>query len=267
MDKISSELYKKFKACECCNVSSINRDLVVKSFKSIYTAMFLNFYKTSYKEEDVYFELNEAKNLMYKSFKDFNIDLKDKIDEFFNKIPSIKDSLDLDLKAIYEGDPASNSFAEIVLTSLPFYAIAAYRIGHELYNLDFKFTARVLGEYAHSKSGIDINSGAKIGKSFFIDHGTGIVIGETTIIGNNVKIYQGVTLGALSLKEGRALKNTKRHPTIEDNVTIYSNTSILGGDTIIGANSVIGSNAFIVNSVPKNSTVMVKRNDIQIKTK
>ena len=184
-----------------------------------------------------------------------NEDLFDKLNEFINELPHIKDLLIDDVKALYEGDPSANSYCEVVLTYPGFVAISAYRIAHKLYTQDLKFPARVISEYAHSRTGIDINPGAVIGKSFFIDHGTGIVIGETSIIGDNVKIYQGVTLGAISLKDGRELKNKKRHPTIMNNVTIYSGSSIFGGNTVIGNNVVIGSNCEIKSSIKDNSVV------------
>jgi len=141
-----------------------------------------------------------------------------------------------------------------------------YRIAHELYLLSVPLIPRIMSEYAHSATGIDIHPGAAIGKYFFIDHGTGIVIGETTIIGDNVKLYQGVTLGALSTKGGQSIKGVKRHPTISDNVTIYSGASILGGDTIIGEGVVIGGNAFVIRSVPENTRVSVKNPELQFKS-
>ena len=140
-----------------------------------------------------------------------------------------------------------------------------YRIAHELYTQDVPFLPRIMTEYAHSRTGIDINSGAKIGEYFFIDHGTGVVVGETTEIGNNVKLYQGVTLGALSTRKGQQLSGVKRHPTIEDNVTIYSNSSVLGGETVIGENTIIGGNTFITESIPANSKVSAKSPELVIK--
>ena len=148
---------------------------------------------------------------------------------------------------------------EIIFSYPGVFAIFVYRIAHEFYIRSVPYIPRIMTEYAHAKTGIDIHSGADIGECFFIDHGTGIVIGETTIIGNNVKLYQGVTLGGLSTRGGQKLSGTKRHPTIEDNVTIYSNASILGGDTVIGKNSVIGGNTFITESVPENSRVSFQK--------
>ncbi|MCD8036471.1 MAG: serine O-acetyltransferase [Clostridiales bacterium] len=191
----------------------------------------------------------------------------DKIcDEFINELPSLQEMLLKDVTANFEGDPAASSKSEIVLSYPGFYAIFVYRIAHELYKRKVLFVPRMMTEYAHGKTGIDINPGAEIGEYFFIDHGTGIVIGETTNIGNNVKIYQGVTLGALSPRKGQSLSGVKRHPTVEDNVTIYSNTSVLGGDTVIGENSVLGGNLFITSSVEKNSYVSMKAPELIIRT-
>ncbi len=174
---------------------------------------------------------------------------------FLSKIPAIRAVLDTDLEAFYDGDPAAFNKDEIIYAYPGFKAISIFRLAHELYELKVPILPRIMTEYAHGETGIDINPGASIDKYFFIDHGTGIVIGETTVIGQHVKIYQGVTLGALSLRDGQRLKNTKRHPTIEDNVTIYSNASILGGETVIGHDSTIGGNTFITKSVEPGSFV------------
>lgn len=194
----------------------------------------------------------------------------DKIDEicseFIDEIPNIQNKLIKDITANFEGDPAATSKAEIILSYPGFYAIFVYRFAHELYKRNVPFIPRMMTEHAHSKTGIDINPGAEIGEYFFIDHGTGIVIGETTTIGNNVKIYQGVTLGALSPRKGQVLSGVKRHPTVEDNVTIYANSTILGGDTVIGENSVIGGNSFVTESVDKNSYVSIKAPELIIRT-
>ena len=182
--------------------------------------------------------------------------------EFLQKIPQIREYLDTDLEAFFDGDPAAESRDEIILCYPGFYAITVYRMAHELYLMNVPMLPRIMTEYAHTQTGIDINPGATIGKYFFIDHGTGIVIGETTWIGEHVKIYQGVTLGALSTRGGRKLQNKKRHPTIEDNVTIYSGASILGGDTVIGRGSVIGGNVFITSSVDMETRVSVKDQEL-----
>jgi serine O-acetyltransferase len=169
------------------------------------------------------------------------------------KLPAISKKLNLDARAIAEADPAANSIEEVYLSYPGFYAIAIYRLSHELYLSNFPLVPRLMTEYAHKLTGVDINPGAQIGESFFIDHATGVVIGETAVIHDHVKIYQGVTLGALAVR--RDLRHAKRHPTIEENVTIYANATILGGSTVIGANSIIGGNAWLTHSVPENSIV------------
>ncbi len=185
---------------------------------------------------------------------------------FFEKIPTIREYIETDLKAAYDGDPAAGCFDEIILAYPGLRAITVYRIAHELYKLMVPVLPRLMTEYAHSETGIDIHPGAEIGKFFFIDHGTGIVIGETSIIGTNVQIYQGVTIGALSTRGGQKLSGKKRHPTICDNVTIYANASILGGDTVIGENTVIGGNAFITTSIDANTRVSMKNLEMEYKT-
>lgn len=182
--------------------------------------------------------------------------------EFMKKIPKIREYIETDVQAAFDGDPAAYNREEIVVTYPGFYAIVTNRIAHELNLLGVPLIPRIMTEHAHSLTGIDIHPGATIGKYFFIDHGTGIVIGETTVIGDNVKIYQGVTLGALSTRGGQKLKNVKRHPTIEDNVTIYSGATILGGDTVIGKGVVIGGNTFITSSVLEGTKVSVKRQEL-----
>lgn len=176
--------------------------------------------------------------------------------QFLGKIDQVREVLATDVDAAYDGDPAAYSKDEIIYSYPGLYAIMVYRYAHELYELDVPLIPRIMTEHAHNLTGIDIHPGAKIGKYFFIDHGTGIVIGETTVIGEHVKIYQGVTLGGLSTSAGQLLKGVKRHPTIEDNVTIYSGASILGGESIIGHDVTIGSNAFVTKSVPANSRVV-----------
>lgn len=172
---------------------------------------------------------------------------------FFQRLPQIYEKLWLDAEAIFQGDPAAESIEEVILAYPGFHATAVYRIANEFYRQSVPLFPRLLAEYAHSSTSIDIHPGAMIGERFCIDHGTGIVIGETTAIGSNVKIYQGVTLGALSVK--KSLAETKRHPTIEDNVIIYSNATILGGQTVIGADSVIGGNVWLTQSIPPHSLV------------
>ncbi len=182
---------------------------------------------------------------------------------FFEKIPKIREYIETDVQAAFEGDPAAYNKTEIIYSYPGLFAIFVNRIAHELHLLKVPMIPRIMTEYAHSRTGIDIHPGASIGKYFFIDHGTGIVIGETTIIGNHVKIYQGVTLGALSTRGGQSLKNKKRHPTIEDNATICSGASILGGETIVGKGAVIGGNAFITKSVPAGAKVSIKNQELR----
>jgi serine O-acetyltransferase len=177
--------------------------------------------------------------------------------EFLLRLPAIRALLATDVDASFDGDPAASSKEEIILSYPSIYAIMVNRLAHELYSLRVPLIPRMMTEHAHSLTGIDMHPGATLGHHFFIDHGTGIVVGETTIIGNYVKIYQGVTLGALSTRGGQALRHVKRHPTIEDKVTIYSGASIFGGETVIGESSVIGSNAFITRSVPPCTKVNI----------
>ena len=214
--------------------------------------------------DDIYSQLREeiAKSLLQKSSKRqhaLSVEIADTVTlEILEKIPKIRKLLIGDVEAAYEGDPAAASYDEIILSYPCIEAIATYRIAHELYLRKIPLIPRIMSEHAHSRTGIDIHPGAKIGTQFFIDHGTGVVIGETTVIGNNVKLYQGVTLGALSFKKdngGRLLKGGKRHPTIEDNVVIYSGTTVLGGETKIGHDSVIGANVWITGTVPPLSKV------------
>lgn len=186
---------------------------------------------------------------------------------FFESLPKVRAMVQTDLQAAYDGDPAATGMAEIIFAYPGLFAITVYRLAHVLYTLNVPMLPRIMTEYAHGVTGIDIHPGATIGNYFFIDHGTGIVIGETTVIGDNVKIYQGVTLGGLSTRGGQSLRGKRRHPTIEDNVTIYANASILGGDTVIGKGCVIGANSFITKSVPACTTVTLKNQEIQMKTR
>lgn len=183
---------------------------------------------------------------------------------FISRLPDIQKMMLMDVQAGFDGDPASQSKEDIIFSYPGLFAIFVYRLAHELYVRKVPFIPRIMTEYAHGKTGIDINSGATIGKYFFIDHGTGIVIGETTQIGDYVKLYQGVTLGALSTRKGQELAGVKRHPTIEDRVTIYANSTILGGETVIGHDSVIGGNTFITQSIPAHSRVSFTAPELSI---
>ena len=183
--------------------------------------------------------------------------------DFLKRIPKIRELIETDVQAAFDGDPAAYSRDEIIYSYPGLFAILTNRIAHELFLLGVPLIPRIMTEHAHSRTGIDIHPGASIGKYFFIDHGTGIVIGETTEIGSNVKIYQGVTLGALSTRGGQTLRGKKRHPTIMDNVTIYSGASILGGNTVVGKDVVIGGNAFITSSIPDGAKVSVKVQELR----
>jgi len=187
---------------------------------------------------------------------------------FLERIPELRESMALDVEAAFDGDPAAKSFDEIIFCYPGLEAITVQRLAHQLYDLDVPLIPRILSEWAHSRTGIDIHPGAKIGPSFFIDHGTGVVIGETCEIAANVKIYQGVTLGALSFpkdSEGNVVRGTKRHPTIEEGVVIYASATVLGGDTVIGANSVIGAGVSLYESVPANTIVTINKPDLRFR--
>ena len=192
---------------------------------------------------------------------------EDVTEHLLEQLPKIREHLKGDVGAAFDGDPAAKSYEEIVISYPCIIAIATYRIAHELYLKDVPLIPRIMSECAHSKTGIDIHPGAKIGNNFFIDHGTGVVIGETTVIGNNVKLYQGTTLGAMSFpkdERGRIIKGGKRHPTIEDNVTVYAEATILG-DVTIGAGSIVGGNVWIKESVPAGVTVSSPQTDLVYK--
>ena len=249
--------YKKEEANDVC---LIDEKLVERLINVLRGVIFPKYF---YCSED---PLEEAKSLLEQlicscSSQGFKSEI---IDVFLAKLPIVDELLKQDIEAFVLGDPAANSEAEIILCYPGLFAILVYRLAHELALLNVPILPRLMSEYAHSKTGIDINPNAVIGHHFFIDHGTGIVIGETTTIGNYVKIYQGVTLGALSLRDGSKLKGTKRHPTILDYVTIYSSASIFGGETIIGPNVTIGSNAYITSSVEANTVITKsgKRNKV-----
>lgn len=185
-------------------------------------------------------------------------------DDFTSAIPKLFCNLEKDACAILENDPAAKDLSEVYLAYPGFFAIAVFRMAKEFYNLKLPLIPRLMTEYAHEKTGIDIHPGAEIGEAFFIDHGTGVVIGETSVIKDRVKIYQGVTLGALSVK--KEFQNTKRHPTIESNVTIYANATILGGNTVIGSNSIIGGNSWLTSSVPNNS-IVTNKHEVEVISK
>lgn len=262
-----------------------NKDDIVKIIAQIQNMIFPGYYKNknyriytvrnnlSMQLEDVLYNLSKQISIVLKYLPEYEKkDEKDLLCEaeqlslqFLDKITKIRELIQTDLEAAFDGDPAAFNKPEIIFSYPGLYAIMVNRIAHELYLLGVPLIPRIMTEYAHSKTGIDIHPGATLGRYFFIDHGTGIVIGETTEIGDNVKIYQGVTLGALSTREGQKLHGKKRHPTIEDNVTIYSGASILGGNTVIGHDSVIGGNAFITTSIPSNTRVSIKNQELEYK--
>jgi len=217
--------------------------------------------------EDVMYNLNREIRLVFQNEGMENAE--EKAQEvclaFFDEIPRIRALVQTDVQAAYDGDPAATSKDEVIFCYPGLFAITVYRLAHVLYALGVPMIPRIMSEHAHGITGIDIHPGATVGDYFFIDHGTGIVIGETTVIGSHVKIYQGVTLGGLTTRGGQSLRGKKRHPTIEDNVTIYAGASVLGGETVIGRDCVIGSNAFITKSVPACTTVSMKMQELQYK--
>lgn len=220
--------------------------------------------------EDVLYNLSKQISIVIKYLPEYSgKDEKELMHEgeritllFLDKLTYIRQMIQTDLQAAYDGDPAAFNKPEIIFSYPGLFAIMVNRIAHELYLLNVPLIPRIMTEYAHTQTGIDIHPGATLGRYFFIDHGTGIVIGETAVIGDYVKVYQGVTIGALSTRGGQKLSGRKRHPTIEDNVTIYAGASILGGDTVIGHDSVIGGNAFITTSIPANTRVSIKNQEL-----
>lgn len=249
----------------------MTKNLIIQSISSLKRNFSINYgIKTKVEEftEKLFYTLFDSNALLDQSvdeleilFKEISLiackkpkELCDSVwEQFLEKLPSVLEKLNKDAEYILENDPASNSIDEVYLAYPGFYAIAIYRLSHELYLLDMLLFSRLMSEYAHQITGTDIHAGATIASPFFIDHATGIVIGETTIIEKHVKLYQGVTLGALSVSKD--MKNSKRHPTVEKNVCIYANATILGGETTIGKNSVIGGNTWITKSIPEKSLV------------
>lgn len=241
-----------------------NRKEIISIIKSVQALLFPSTYNDENKNEELI--LNELKEKLKTQLEiSFNYEERDCCDyecitsKFLDSLIEVKKTLLTDIDAIYNGDPACKSKEEVLICYPGFYAISIYRIAHELVKLNIPYIPRIMSEFAHEKTGIDINPGAIIGNYFCIDHGTGIVIGETAIIGNNVKLYQGVTIGAKSFAlddNGHPIKGGKRHPTILNNVIIYANATILGGDTIIGNNVIIGGNTFITHSVKDNEKII-----------
>ena len=264
-DEFTNEFLNKRQAHACTN--SLKAE-AVNYLHELIDFLFPHFSKKDYSDsEDVLANLQLLKRNLVELIKQLNGNTPQNASEiadlFINKIPEIHSKLWNDAQAIHSGDPASESIDEVILAYPGFMAIVIYRLSHELYLLKVPIIPRIMSEHAHQITGIDIHPGASIGSPFFIDHGTGIVIGETTVIGKNVKIYQGVTLGALSVD--KSLAQTKRHPTIEDDVIIYSQAVILGGSTVIGKNSVIGGNSWVTQSIPPDS-VVYNKSEVRIKT-
>lgn len=237
-------------------------DTAARMFPGQFTAYLLNdFYDRMKKQVEIAF-LYADQNMEKKEAEEKSENI---CSNFFRQLPEVQKRLLKDVQAGFDGDPAAKSREEIISSYPGLFAIYVYRLAHILYKDKVPYIPRIMTEYAHGKTGIDINPGAEIGDYFFIDHGTGVVIGETTEIGNNVKLYQGVTLGALSTRQGQQLADVKRHPTIRDNVTIYSNSTVLGGETVIGENTIIGGNTFITSSIPANTKVSAKSPELVIK--
>lgn len=250
-----------------------NRDVIIQIIKNLQKVFFPAYFGgdtvsqvsaetfVEYLLGEIFTDLREQVHLALSNTMEDPVELDARTDavceRFFKNLPEIQNILMKDVAANYEGDPAAGSKEEVIFSYPGLYAIFVYRVAHELYECKVPLIPRIMTEYAHGATGIDINPGATIGEYFFIDHGTGIVIGETTIIGNHVKLYQGVTLGALSPRGGHSVVG-KRHPTVEDNATIYSGASILGGETVIGANSVIGGNSFLTESVSANTKASIE---------
>lgn len=249
-----SQLYQQHEECPTCPspklITQFFDDLLETLFPEIAMRTFRSKKELSIHLQKLELTLDE---LLTRNPMGSKPDLVETAQHFFRQLPDIHASIWQDIRATYEGDPAAKSISEIIRTYPGFYAIAAYRIAHALHLLGVKIIPRIITEHAHSRTGIDIHPGARIGMHFCIDHGTGVVIGETTVIGDRVKIYQGVTLGALSVDKQDA--EIKRHPTIQDDVVIYAGATILGGDTVIGAGTIVGGNVWITKSLPPNSKV------------
>lgn len=251
------KLYTAHTKCPACPPSAV----VAAFFDELLAVLFPDFSKRNFASpNELELHLKELKMqlglLLIKSPQQEPLNGEQLATDFFDVLPLLHAKLSQDVQAMFEGDPAAKSPNEVIRTYPGFYAIAAYRVAHELHKMNVQVIPRMIAEHAHSKTGIDIHPGAKIGDSFCIDHGTGIVIGETTTIGNEVKLYQGVTLGALSVSKADAEK--KRHPTIEDRVTIYAGATILGGDTVIGHDSIVGGNVWITRSIPPHTKIVYR---------
>lgn len=250
MDKVFlNKIFQAHRACSDCP----SPEIVSQFFRELLGTLFPDFSRKPFaSSEELELHVDELKlqlgQILFKKPNKGALNWETVSTSFFESLPMIHTRLMQDVEAMYEGDPAAKTPHEVIRTYPGFYAIAAYRIAHELHKLGVQIIPRIITEHAHSRTGIDIHPGASIAEHFCIDHGTGIVIGETTIIGKRVKIYQGVTLGALSVNKEDAVK--KRHPTIEDNAILYAGATILGGETIIGHNSIVGGNVWVTKSIP-----------------
>lgn len=263
-----NKIITKLKREKFNNNFYIDKEEIKKLINEIRKIIFPNFFEKIKDNEEKYYlnKINRIKRLLNNNID--NVPNKEnKINEFIKTLPEVKRILEIDVETYIKSDPSATSYEEVILSYPGIYAIFVYRIAHILYKLKINNIPRIMTEYAHEKTGIDIHPGAEIGNYFFIDHGTGIVIGETTQIGNHVKIYQNVTLGAIAIDDAEMLKGKKRHPTIKNNVTIYSGACILGGKTIINDNVIIGCNSFITKSIEANMIIVNTANDYTIKNK
>ena len=263
-----------------------NRDAIISIIKDVRSLIFPGYYAgealkgvgaENYVAEQIMRIRNALRTQVHEAFlfrdgttlpaQDIETKTDAVVDTFMAELPHVQELLFKDVQAAFDGDPAAQSKQEIILAYPGLFAIFVYRIAHILYGHKVPLIPRLMTEYAHSKTGVDINAGATIGEHFFIDHATGVVIGETTTIGSHVKIYQGVTLGALSTRKGQQLAGVKRHPTIEDDVTIYSNASVLGGQTVVGKGAIIAGSAFVTESVPAYARVSLKNQEVVVRTR
>lgn len=288
LDALVGEILESYeKHPQTCSIDTrnrLNKDIIIDILEEIRCVVFPGFfeiknlghssieYHVGELLEDIQYRLRKqvTRALYHKpgqSFTEPEAQMKaaEIVSTFLGRIPALREVLATDVQAAYDGDPAAFNTDEVIFSYPGVFAISINRIAHELHVLGVPLIPRIMTEYAHNLTGIDIHPGATIGRYFFIDHGTGVVVGETTEIGDGVKIYQGVTLGALSTRGGQSLRNKKRHPTLEDNVTVYSGASILGGSTVIGEGAIIGSNAFITSSVPAGTRVSIKNPELQFK--
>ena len=288
MDELVGEILQSYQnypqTCSINTRNRVNKNIIIDILEEIRCVIFPGFFEIKNLNrdsieyhvgellEDIQYRLKKQvpRALYHTDEKDIReADVQRRAEEivkaFLQRIPHLREILATDVQAAYDGDPAALNTDEVIFSYPGVFAITVNRIAHELHVLGVPLIPRMMTEYAHSLTGIDIHPGATIGEYFFIDHGTGVVIGETTEIGKCVKIYQGVTLGALSTRGGQSLRSKKRHPTLEDNVTVYSGASILGGETVIGEGASIGSNAFITSSVPAGTRVSIKNPELKFK--